>query len=104
MGNSVPWCLVGEDTLGDKSTVRVGGTISAIPDGYNGTRFSEDSLSSNVLLGCPPPPNIPLVVFRSPALPPTLGQVARASLTLALPGTLVGQGARWTGGQALPFV
>lgn len=56
MGNSVPWCLVGEDTLGDKSTVRVGGTISAIPDGYNGTRFSEDSLSSNVLLGCPPPP------------------------------------------------
>lgn len=54
MGNSVPWWLVGEDTLGDKSTVRVGGTISAIPDGYNGTRFSEDSLSSNVLLGCPP--------------------------------------------------
>lgn len=33
-----------------------------------------------------------------------LGEVARASLTLALLGTLVGQGARWTAGQAFPFV
>lgn len=30
--------------------------------------------------------------------------MARASLTLTLAGTLVSQGAWWTGGQALPFV
>lgn len=29
-GNSVPRCLVGENTLGDKSSVRVGGTVSTI--------------------------------------------------------------------------
>lgn len=34
----------------------------------------------------------------------SLGQVVSVSLTLAFPGTLVGQGAWWTGGQALPFV
>lgn len=39
MGTSVPWCLVDENTLGDKSSVRVGGTVSTILTvSYNGTR------------------------------------------------------------------
>lgn len=65
---------------------------------------TEESLCTNMGLGCPSPHNISLTVSRSPDISLRLGQVTSVSLTLAFPGTLVGQGAWRTGGQALPFV